>query len=274
MKPLSPTRKLCVPRRAPHFSTSLPHLFPSKPLQQPSWPRFFGSRPLWPWQCEGPCSAAQPRYTLILALSPIEFASRPPQPRAATSKRLYRTRAELLASPFTPERERASGKALTFIRTCGASIEPCSCRNTALSRRLNAKPKEVKLYLTKHCRRIHGWQPSMANLGLDSNGCHRRLFWSLVVPRWICRSRLSLDSRICLASAAIRGVVCGSPQVSARCHASLDIAMATPAPIGDMPAWCCGLRSRSLFVAHVARAVASRSCLRPLRLACISSRDD
>jgi hypothetical protein len=39
-----------------------------------------------------------------------------PQPRAATSKRLYRTRAELPASPFTPERERASGKALTLIR--------------------------------------------------------------------------------------------------------------------------------------------------------------
>src|SRR5260370_41464363 len=44
MKSLSPTRKLCVPRRAPHFSTSLPHLFPSKPLQQPSSPRFFGSK--------------------------------------------------------------------------------------------------------------------------------------------------------------------------------------------------------------------------------------
>ena len=29
--------------------------------------------PLW-CQCEGPCSAARPRYTLILALSPIEFA--------------------------------------------------------------------------------------------------------------------------------------------------------------------------------------------------------
>jgi putative transposase len=45
-----------------------------KSLQRPSSPRFFGSRHLWPCQCEGPCSAAQPRYTLILALSPIEFA--------------------------------------------------------------------------------------------------------------------------------------------------------------------------------------------------------
>lgn len=124
--------------------------------------------------------------------------------------------------------------------------------------------------------KIYGYAiryPSMANLGLDSNGPHRRLFWSLVVPRWICRSRLSLDSRICLASAAIRRVVRVAPQVSVRCHASLHIAMATPAPIGDMPARCCNLRSRSLLVTYVASAVAGRSCLRPLRLARISSRD-
>jgi hypothetical protein len=41
---------------------------------------------------------------------------RPPQSRAATSKRLYRTRKE--SSPlFTPQRERASGKALALIST-------------------------------------------------------------------------------------------------------------------------------------------------------------
>ena len=74
MKPLSPTRKLCVPRRAPHSSTSPPHLFPLKPLQRPSSPRFSGPRQLRPWQCEGPCSAAQPRHTLIPAFSPIEIA--------------------------------------------------------------------------------------------------------------------------------------------------------------------------------------------------------
>ena len=38
-------------------------------------------------------------------------------PRAATPKRLYRTRADV--SPFTAEPKRASGKALTFIRTDG-----------------------------------------------------------------------------------------------------------------------------------------------------------
>jgi len=74
VKPLSPTRKLCVPRRAPHFSTTPPHLFPLMPLQRPSSSRFFGSSQLWPWTCEGPCSAAQSQRTLILALSPIEFA--------------------------------------------------------------------------------------------------------------------------------------------------------------------------------------------------------
>jgi hypothetical protein len=46
MKPLSPTRKLGVPQRAPHFSTAPPHLFPLKPLQSPSSPRFFASSQL------------------------------------------------------------------------------------------------------------------------------------------------------------------------------------------------------------------------------------
>src|SRR5438034_241193 len=74
MKPLSPTRKLCALRRAPHFSTSPPHLFPLQPLQPPSSPRFFASRQLWPWPCEGPCSAAQPRHISNSPLPSIEFA--------------------------------------------------------------------------------------------------------------------------------------------------------------------------------------------------------
>ena len=45
---------------------------------------------------------------------------------AATSKRLYRTRAELPASPFAPERARASGKALTLTRQ--PSSRQCFCQ--------------------------------------------------------------------------------------------------------------------------------------------------
>jgi hypothetical protein len=102
------------------------------------------------------------------------------------------------------------------------------------------------------------WKPSMANFGLDSNGVRRCWFWNLVAPSGIYHSRLFLDSRICLAFTAIRSVVYGPGQGSVRCDASLDFERATPAPVGDMSAWCCRLRSRSLFVADVARAVASR----------------
>jgi integrase/recombinase XerD len=52
---------------------------------------------------------------LHAAASPLDsLRPRPPQPRATTSKRLYRMRAEALRPPFTPYRERASGKALAF----------------------------------------------------------------------------------------------------------------------------------------------------------------
>jgi hypothetical protein len=114
----------------------------------------------------------------------------------------------------------------------------------------------------------------MANLGLDNNGTRRRLFWNLVAPNGIRHSRLSLDSRVRLACTAIRGVVHDSPQGSVRRHAPLDFERAATAPFADMSAWCRGLRSRSLFVEDVARAVASGSCFCSLRLACIGSRDD
>src|SRR5262249_14315473 len=68
-------------------------------------------RRLFPWRYGGPCSAAQPRYTAILALSlklNLHNSPRPPQPRTATSKRLNRTRPELPA-PFASQRKRASG---------------------------------------------------------------------------------------------------------------------------------------------------------------------
>lgn len=40
MKPLSPTRKLCVSRRAPYLSAYPPNKFASKPLQRPHSPYF------------------------------------------------------------------------------------------------------------------------------------------------------------------------------------------------------------------------------------------
>ena len=54
------------------------------------------------------CSAAQLRHTSKLSLPTIEFASGPrsPQPQAATSKRLYRTRKELLAHVHSAARAR------------------------------------------------------------------------------------------------------------------------------------------------------------------------
>jgi hypothetical protein len=119
----------------------------------------------------------------------------------------------------------------------------------------------------------HGPQPSIANPGLGSDGARRRLFWNLVVPRWIHSSWLPLDSRICVACTAIHGVACSSIQGSVGFRASLNFERATSAPIGDMPAWRCGLRGGSLSVAVVARTVAGWSCFRSLRLAGVGSSD-
>jgi hypothetical protein len=54
------------------------------------------------------------KQTNELPIVPLSGTAFAPQPRAATSKRPYRTRAEL-PPPFTPHRERASGKAQAFI---------------------------------------------------------------------------------------------------------------------------------------------------------------
>ena len=114
----------------------------------------------------------------------------------------------------------------------------------------------------------------MANFGVDCNVNRRCLFWSLVAQNWIRHSRLSLDSRVRLVCAAVRGVVHSSREGSVRCHGSPEIKRAATAPLVDMPAWCCGVRSRSVFVADVARAVASGSSFCSLRLACFGSRDN
>src|SRR5258708_40273774 len=57
---------------------------------------------------DGSCSAAQLRRPSNPSFPTIEFTKgpRPPQPRAATSKRLYRTRAELPASVHSSPRTR------------------------------------------------------------------------------------------------------------------------------------------------------------------------
>ena len=117
-------------------------------------------------------------------------------------------------------------------------------------------------------------QPSMANPGIDDDGARRCCLWNLARPNRIHYSRLFLDSSIPLAWTAIRSLVHRSNQGSVRCHASPDFKRATPAFVDRMPSWCCRLRSWSLFVAVVARAVASWSCFRSLRLACIGSSDN
>ena len=123
-------------------------------------------------------------------------------------------------------------------------------------------------------RGIHDRQPSMANFGPDSNGAHRCWFWSLAPPSGIHHSRLFLDSRISLARTTIHSLVYRSGQGPVRRHVSLDFKMATIAFVSRVPAWCGSLRSRSLFVAVVARSMASWSCFRSPRPAGIGSGDN
>jgi len=115
MKPLSTTRKLSVLRHA----QSLCVLPPNKSLllASPHSPftivlRF--CQPPGAWCCL-PCFGAQPRRTSTPHLPSIEFASgpHPPQPRAASFKRLYRTRARTPCSRALFSRTRASDKSLT-----------------------------------------------------------------------------------------------------------------------------------------------------------------
>ena len=74
MKPLSPPRKLCVPRRAPHFSTSPPYRFPLQLLQRPSSRYFPAPTTSWPGGVKGCApqrSLGTPHSSL---LPPLEFA--------------------------------------------------------------------------------------------------------------------------------------------------------------------------------------------------------
>src|SRR5260370_25665476 len=100
MRLLSPTRKLCVLPAAPYLcgSPSNRTLLPASStivfailFRRSQFPRA---------RCHVSCPAEQFRHGLIPFLRTIEFAygPRPPQPPAATSKQLYRTRADLPAS--------------------------------------------------------------------------------------------------------------------------------------------------------------------------------
>src|SRR5438132_11158502 len=108
MKRLPPTTKLHVLRHAPHLCTLPPRKsFPSAssttvlaiPFRSSQSPAARHNRV---------CSPAQPRHASISSLLTIEFpyGPRPPHPRAATSKRLYRTRADLPAHVHTTARTR------------------------------------------------------------------------------------------------------------------------------------------------------------------------
>ncbi len=133
---------------------------------------------------------------------------------------------------------------------------PCSCRNAALLGRRRLNEHNLCCTLKRRLiRGLHGRQPSMANLGLDNDGARRCLFWNLAPPSRLHHSRLCLDRCISLAWTAVRSLVHCSGQGSVRCHTSPDFNMATPSPVNHMPIRCCNLRTSSLFVAVVARAV-------------------
>src|SRR5258707_472537 len=122
-------------------------------------------------------------------------------------------------------------------------------------------------------RGLNDQQPSMANLGVDDDGARRLGFWNLAPPSRLHHSWLCMDRCISLAWTAIHSLVHRSRQGSVRCHTSVDFKMATTSLVNGMPLRCCGLCSRSLFVAVVARAVAGWSCIRSLRLACVGPGD-
>lgn len=163
----------------------------------------------------------------------------------------------------------------TFIKHLRRIHIPCSYRNPALlGRRRLSKCNLCCTLIRGFIRGLHGRQPSMASLGFDNDGACRCWFWNLASPSRLRRSRLCLDRCISLAWTAVRSLVHCSRQGSVRRHTSLDFNVATPSPVNRMPTRCDNLCTRSLFVAVVARAVASWSCFRSFRLACVGSGDD
>jgi hypothetical protein len=114
----------------------------------------------------------------------------------------------------------------------------------------------------------------MADFGFASDGPGGRWFWNLAPPNRLRRSPLRLGRCISLAWAAICSLAHCSSQGSASCYIAHCLKMATPSSVNRVPPGRCGLRSRHLFVALVARAVASWPGFRPLWPACAGSSYD
>jgi len=113
----------------------------------------------------------------------------------------------------------------------------------------------------------------MANLGLDSNGACRCVFWNLAVPSGLYCSRLCLHRCISLAWTAVCGLVHCSSTGSVRCHTPSGFMVATPSPVNRLSSRRGGVRGRGLLVAVVARGMASWSGVRSFRLAYIGASD-
>jgi hypothetical protein len=152
---------------------------------------------------------------------------------------------------------------------------PCSHRNAALLDRRRLSKRDLCFTVIRRLfRGLHDRQPSMANLGLNSVGARRCVFWNLAVPSWLYYSRLCLHRPISLAWTAICSLVHCSRTGSVRCHTSFEFMVAAPSPVNRMPSRRSGLRGRGLLVAIVARRMASWSCVRSVRLDCVGSSDD
>jgi hypothetical protein len=96
---------------------------------------------------------------------------------------------------------------------------------------------------------------------------------------WLFRTgftcaRLRLHRCVSVAWTAIRGLVHCSAHCPVRCHTAVEFNVAAPPPVTHLPPRCCGLRSRRLLVAVVARGMASWSCVRSFRVARLSPSDD
>src|SRR5579872_456748 len=114
----------------------------------------------------------------------------------------------------------------------------------------------------------------MANPITDSDVACRYRPWSLAAACRFCSSGLCLDSYIYLARTAVCKLAHGFWRGSVGCHTSLELTPAAPSPFNRVPARSGCMRGRDLFVALVARGMASWSCFHSFRPDCVGSCDD